>query len=219
MYKINWEFNKKRADFTNRLIPESNIKSAGVSMKEVRSTAKELDTLDIEINYIEDILVKGIKIASSKIEFKDKIKLLNDFKPLVVSWIVTDGISCSFKLKKDEKAEAFNYFISLVDDKDPMIKRLGIIALMVNLLTEDNTPIILDKIADIKTDVHLLNMAIAWCFATSYCKYSEITIKYVNRLNPISKKMFLQKCRDSKKIEKSEIKVLTNVSINSNVTI
>ena len=219
MYKINWTYNKSKADFTNKLIPESNIKSCGIPIKEVRLKAKELTTHDIEINYIEDILVLGINIAQSKLPFEDKIKQLNDFKPLVISWLVTDCIACSFKINKAEKDLAFKYFLSLLYDNDPMIKRFAIIILMDNFLTEDYLCTILNNIANIQSDIHLLNMGLAWFFTTSFIKYPEITTKYVKYLNPIAYKMFLQKCRDSKRIKKDEIKVLTNVSINSNVSI
>ena len=68
----NYSDRERKAKFTNSLTPESPYKSAGVSVLEVKKLAKTFDSDDIEINYIEDVLLKGFIIAFKKESFSEK---------------------------------------------------------------------------------------------------------------------------------------------------
>ena len=63
---------ERRSAFTNRLIPESPYRSAGVPIPECRKIAKGLGSDDIELVYIEDVIIKGIVIFSSHEPFEKK---------------------------------------------------------------------------------------------------------------------------------------------------
>ena len=129
------------------LIPESPLKSLGIPMPVCRDIAKNLSSDDIEIRYIEDALVKAIVIFSRKEAFCEKKKKIETLLPYLVSWMLTDVVSSSLLYRKEEKQEVFDYFFSLMDRKEDMTKRLGIVALMdLDFLTPENLPAVLEKI-------------------------------------------------------------------------
>lgn len=191
---------ERRSAFTASLIPESPYPSAGVTVPECRKIAKSLKSPDIEIRYIEDILIKGIVIFSKKESFIDKIPQIEAFLPHLVSWMVTDIAGPSLYCRKEDRDEAYSYFLSLIDRDEEMTKRLGIVTLMSGFLTHDRIAEELGKITSIHTDHYLLQMAAAWFTATAYTKFPEETIPYFMRLDENIKKKAKQKCRDSRRI-------------------
>ena len=116
---------ERRSAFTSSLIPESPYPSAGVPVPECRKIAKSLKSPDIEIRYIEDILIKGIVIFSKKESFSDKIPQIEAFLPHLVSWMVTDIAGPSLYCRKEDREEAYSYFLSLIDRDEEMTKRLA----------------------------------------------------------------------------------------------
>lgn len=192
---------ERRSAFTNRLIPESPYRSAGVPIPECRKIAKGLGSDDIELVYIEDVIIKGIVIFSSHEPFEKKKERIESFLPLLVSWMVTDIVSSSLWYCRDEKSEAEAYFTSLLDRQDEMTRRLGIVALMnSDFMRQDSVCGMLERLAGMHTDHYLLSMAIAWYYATAYTRFSDLAYPYFGHLDLPIRKMARQKCRDSRRI-------------------
>ena len=194
---------ERKSAFTNKLIPESPLKSAGVSVPHLREIARTISSDDIEIVYIEDVVIKGICIFSRKESFDEKKEKIESFLPLLCSWMVTDIVSSSLYYRKSDEEKVYSYFLSLIDREEEMTRRLGIIALMKRQFMEgEKGDEILSKLVRIHTDHYLLQMAIAWYFATSYTYFPEKTLPYFRKLDiPIQKKA-RSKCRDSRRISK-----------------
>lgn len=193
---------RKKA-FMDSLIPESPLKSLGIPMPVCRDIAKNLSSDDIEIRYIEDALVKAIVIFSRKEAFCEKKKKIETLLPYLVSWMLTDVVSSSLFYRKEEKPEVFDYFFSLMDRKEDMTKRLGIVALMdLDFLTPENLPAVLEKICTLDCKSYLLSMAAAWYVATAYTYFADLTVPCFSRLDPQTKRRAMQKCRDSRRISR-----------------
>lgn len=194
---------ERRKAFTEGLIPECPLPSAGVSVPECRKVARSLDGCDIEIVYIEDVLVKGIWIFSAKEPFRVKKERIEAFLPLLVSWMVTDVVTSSLHLDKCDEEEAYTYFLSLMDRSDEMVRRLGIVALMRRaFMTRERMEEVLDRLTAVRTEHHLLAMGAAWYLATAYIKDPELALPYFKRVDSLIAKMARQKCRDSRRLDK-----------------
>ena len=201
--KIDWSVypdRERKAQFTQRLTPESPYKSAGVSVLEVKKIAKTLDNDDIELNYLEDVLLKGVIIVSKKESFSEKIKKLEKFYPLFISWMATDSVAPCLYISKKDKKEAYEYFISLTQDKDPMTARFAFVVLMDHFLSADTVDEIMKKAISINTDHYLLKMGIAWIVSSCYIHHPDETSKYFSLLDKEISRMAKQKCRDSKRV-------------------
>lgn len=207
----NYSDRERKAKFTNSLTPESPYKSAGVSVLEVKKLAKTFDSDDIEINYIEDVLLKGFIIAFKKESFSEKRVNLERFYPLLVSWMVTDSVGAALSIPKKDKKIAYDYFINLTASPIPMTARFAFVVLMSHFLTEDTIDEIMTKAVSIESNNYLLRMGIAWLTSTCYIKYPNQTYKYFSLLDKEISKMAKQKCRDSKRVSlenKERLKLL-----------
>lgn len=207
--KIDWTVfpgRDKRKAFTDRLIPDSPLKSSGVSIPQARKIASALSLDDeIEFEYIEDVIVRGIIIFSARISFEEKKELIEAFLPFLCSWMVTDIVSSSLWYRKNEGEAVFSYFFSLIDRKEEMTRRLGIVALMDrSFMDEEHISMMLDKISEIHTDHYLLNMGAAWYFASAYTRLPDLAYAWYPRLDDTVRKMARQKCRDSRRISQQD---------------
>lgn len=212
--KVDWSVypdREKRAEFNNRLTPESPYRSVGVSVPEIRKLAKTMSSYDIEVNYIEDILLMGIIISSSRKPFQEKIKDFSFYEKYIVSWMATDITSSSLYLKKNEYEEAFSYFRSLLGRKEPMVQRFGVVNLLSSFFTEEYWKRSMDEIIKIESDHYLLNMAIAWALSVAYVKHPKEAAHYFALLSPEVKKMAKQKCRDSRRLTPEARALLTDL--------
>lgn len=201
--KIDWNVypdRERKAKFTQSLTPESPFKSAGVSVLEVKKIAKTLNDDDIELNYLEDVLLKGIIIASRKESFSEKKQKLEGFYPLFISWMATDSVAPCLYIPKKDKKDAYEYFINLTQDKEPMTSRFAFVVLMDHFLSADTVDKIMEKAIGIKTDHYLLKMGIAWLTSCCYIHHPDETSKYFSLLDKEISRMAKQKCRDSKRV-------------------
>ena len=186
--KIDWSVypdRERKAQFTQKLTPESPYKSAGVSVLEVKKIAKTLNDDDIELK---------------KESFSEKIKKLEKFYPLFISWMATDSVAPCLYISKKDKKEAYEYFISLTQDKDPMTARFAFVVLMDHFLSADTVDEIMKKAISINTDHYLLKMGIAWLVSSCYIHHPDETSKYFSLLDKEISRMAKQKCRDSKRV-------------------
>ncbi len=190
----------KRAAFNEGLSPGCTLPSCGATMSEVRKKAKEVQTDDIEIHFIEDAVVKGLVVFSKKEPFETKARSIEGLRPCLVSWIVTDALPSSLYFKKAEKEDAYRFFLSLLEHEDEMVRRLGAITLMSRFLEEERLGELLPSITAVEAESHLLKMAIAWFMATSYTKFPDETAPFFKALSPEVCRMAKQKCRDSRRI-------------------
>lgn len=201
--RIDWSVypdRERRAAFTDKLIPESPYRSAGVPVPEVRRLARSLDSADIEVNYIEDILLIGIITASRKESFAEKRPALEAFFPYLVSWMATDVIASSLYVRKKDEEEAYHYFLSLTSDSEPMVARFAVVNLLSSFLTAERRDEILSTLLGLRSDHYLLSMGIAWLFSVSYVKWPEESADYLSALSPEIRKLAKQKCRDSRRL-------------------
>ena len=173
---------EKRKAFTESLTPESPLPSRGLTMAECRTIAKSLDDDDIEIGCIEDVIIRAIMIFSRREPFCRKRERIETLLPQLVSWMVTDTVSSSLWYAKREKDEVYGYFLSLVS--------------------------LLDTIADVRSDDYLLQMAVAWFFATAYTYHPDESLPFFARLDDVIRRRAVRKCRESRRITPQRLEAL-----------
>ncbi len=212
--KIDWGVypdRERRSAFTKRLTPETELKSAGVTIPDVKALAKTISDDDIEIVYIEDVILKGLIIVSRKEPFSEKVKGLERYYPLITSWMMTDTVAPMLYIKKCDRDEAYGYFMSMSESSDPMTARFAFVALMSKFLSADTVSEIMSAAVKVKSGHHLLRMAVAWLTATCYTKYPEETVPYFRDLDEDVKKLAKQKCRDSRRVSETWKAMLSRI--------
>ena len=200
---------EKRKAFTESLTPESPLPSRGLTMAECRTIAKSLDDDDIEIGCIEDVIIRAIMIFSRREPFCRKRERIETLLPQLVSWMITDTVSSSLWYAKREEDEVYGYFLSLVSRTHPMTRRLGIVALMDrDFLCPRHLDELLDTIADVRSEDYLLQMAVAWFFATAYTYHPDESLPFFARLDDVIRKRAVRKCRESRRITPHRLEAL-----------
>lgn len=186
--------------FQEKLIPNHDYPIYGIQVPILRKIAKEIDDIDFEIRYHEDVLLRGFVIAGKKIGVEEKLSLLNTQLPLLSTWDETDTLASSLKFGKKEIERAYSYFSALLDDERIYVRRIAVVWIMSNR-TKVSTPLDaqLESIAKVKNDDYYIAMALAWALSSYYITDKELTKPYIEKSDEVVKKMTAQKIRDSRR--------------------
>ena len=194
-------FDSKKAAFFDKLNPSSKYKSSGASIPELRKLAKRIKKEEIEIVYIEDILLLAIIIASDNKCFQERKIEFESLTDYLVSWSVTDIFASSLKFSKKEEHLYYEYFLSLCDREDEMSVRLGLVTLKTRFLKAENIDAILSKLVKIQTDHYLLNMGAAWTFSEAIILFPDIALPYYSKASEVIRKLTRKKCLESFRVK------------------
>lgn len=195
--------------FTQKLSPEVKLPMLGIRMPDLKSLAKELGFLEVEVNYNEDVLIQGLMIANLKEPFSVKKEYIERLLiPNLTGWSTVDIFACNNKIKPAEMNDYYSYFTSLLYREAPMTIRLGIVSLLASFIKEKYLLDSLESISKLRTEEYLVRMAIAWYMATAYTKFPDKSFSYFKNLDSITLKMAKQKCRDSRRVSEENKKNL-----------
>ncbi len=128
--------------------------------------------------------------------FNKALEYTKKYLDFVDNWANCDTlIPKSFKNK-----DIVGFSKELINQKHVYKIRFGIICFMKFICPKDG----LGVVFDIKSDEYYINMARAWYFQTMFVKDFNLTYDFLskNKLDDITLKMTLQKCRDSLRISK-----------------
>lgn len=172
---------KKYQAFNNPII-NSSVPSLGVRTPELRKIYKQLTLEQAEAfplhKYLEIDMLKGMVVASVKMPFCEKAKLLSDFASSIENWAVCD--SNTIRVPKSEQRQYFNFFLEMLSSDKPFACRYGIVNLMSSYLSEQYID---DVFAGLKKITlwgeYYVDMAVAWLLATAMAKLPEKTRGYM----------------------------------------
>lgn len=194
-------YNSKNAAFVEKLNPTSRYRSSGATIPELRKLAKKINKEDIEIVFLEDILLLAIVVAEEHKPFDEKKLDFDILTNYLVSWSVTDTFASSLEYDKKEKSLYYEYFLSLCDREEEMSVRLGLVTLKSRFFDEENIEEILSKITQIKTDHYLLNMGAAWTLSEAIIKYPEKALLSYEKYSDEIRRLTRKKCLESLRVK------------------
>ena len=86
---------------------------------------------------------------------------------------------------------------------------LGIVALMDrDFLCLEHLDELLGTIADVRSEDYLLQMAVAWFFATAYTYHPDESLPFFARLDDVIRRRAVRKCRESRRITPHRLEAL-----------
>ena len=186
--------------FSQKLIPNLDYPVYGIQVPLIREMAEEIEDLDFEIRYHEDVLLRGFIIAKRKTPVEEKLALITTHLPLLSTWDETDTFASSLKFRKKEIDKAYEYFYSLLSDERIFVRRIAVVWIMGNRkkvsasLKEQ-----LDGISKVRNDDYYIAMAVAWALSSYYITDRELTKPYIDKADDVIRKMTMQKIRDSRR--------------------
>lgn len=203
-------------DFHQKLTP-TKYEILGIRMPQQRKIAKDILKTDItsflqvtKNEYYEEVMIKGLVIASIKEEKQFK-KELEQFLTLIDNWAICDSFCNSLKIIKTNPSKYFTYFLELLKKEEPFTIRVGLIAILNWYINEEYLKDILKSIDQITIDHYYVNMGISWLLAEIYIKYPNIAEDYfkVTKINDFTMNKTISKIRDSYRVSKEEKEKLT----------
>lgn len=204
----------KYRDFQSSLVPGmKNNYILGVRMPVLRDMGKEIakgnpkSYLNVSSNdFYEERMLKGIVLGLIKTEsFDEFVMLCDDFVSEIDNWAICDcfcvGLKHSIKIYKEEFFEYINKYIK---SANVWSVRLGLVIMLDYYLDSEHIDIVLDRCDSITSDFYYVSMAQAWLVATAFAKCRDKTMLYMhnNSLDDVTFNKAVQKCIESKRIDK-----------------
>lgn len=181
---------KKYKEFHGTLCNTCKYEIIGVRVPELRNLAKEIvkenfiEFLeDNDINYYEEVMLKGLIIGSAKLSFDETCKYLKDFIPIIDNWAVCDITCSNLKITKKYMDEMWKFLFPYAESNNEYEIRFAIVMYLSYYINQEYLQEIFKIIESIKNDGYYTKMAIAWLISIAYIKEKNITMKFLNNTN------------------------------------
>jgi len=161
-------------------------------------------------NTYEEWIIFGLVIGYSKLDFNDKLDLLDKYIINIDNWASCDIVCANMKDFKKNKEKGYKYILKLINSNKCWNVRFGLVLLLDFYINDDYLDDIFNICNSIKFDEYYVKMAIAWLISICYIKYKDKTLEYLknNNLDKFTYNKVLQKIIESSRIRKSEKETL-----------
>ncbi len=211
---------KNYQKFHKSLCPNTN-NIIGVKVPVLKDYAKSLlkkyDFEDlynnIDNNYYEEVLLKGLLICFSKRSFESIKDYIGNFIPLIDNWAICDIFCASLKFSNKEKRELRKFILKYKNSNKEFELRFMIVMILDHYIEEEYLDENFKMFESIKSNDYYVEMAISWALSISFIKYYDRTYKFFKnaKLSKFVHNKTISKVCDSKRVsdeKKSKLKKL-----------
>lgn len=205
---------EKYRDFQIKLMPTVDKNTViGVRIPELRKLSKKLENNDFGWDYYEEKMLHGFYIGAKNMPFESRIKLLEEFIPMIDNWAVCDIACSSMKFINKNREEFFEFLKKYMYSKDEYSLRFVCVILMSYYIDDEYIDFVLDYYSNLKSDYYYVKMAVAWGLSVAFVKYQEKVLPLLEskKLSSDVQNMTISKIRDSYRVDsklKAYIKTL-----------
>ncbi len=198
MYK---EFHKSLGTNLN-----PNVELIGIRMNIIKEITKNLiktyniDYLlnNIEENYHEQVLMKGLIIASNKnLPFEQLNEYIKYYVNKITDWSLCDSFCSNLKISKKYLKELWPLINEYLNSKKEYEVRFGLVMILNYYLSDEYIDTVFNIINNVKLDKYYVKMANAWLISYCFIKYFDKTFEFY------SSKIFIDKWTYNKGIQKA----------------
>lgn len=209
----------------HKKICQTKYEILGIKIPILRKIAKELvkqyDYLELLNNinndYYECVMLKGLIIGNIKISFEERINLINEFLPLIDNWAICDIFISELKFIKEEPQLFLDYIEPFKNETSEYYLRFYIVSLLNYYINDKYIDYVLDSMLKIKSDYYYVKMAISWCLSICLIKYFDKTLEFLNQnkenIDKWTYNKALQKGMESFRINNENKKILKSMKI------
>ncbi len=209
----------------HKKICQTKYEILGIKIPILRKICKDLlkqyDYLELLNNinndYYECVMLKGLIIGNIKISFEERINLINEFLPLIDNWAICDIFISELKFIKEEPQLFLDYIEPLKNETSEYYLRFYIVSLLDYYINDKYIDYVLENMLKIKSDYYYVKMAISWCLSICLVKYFDKTINFLNdNKDDFDKWTYnkaLQKGMESFRINNENKKILKSMKI------
>ena len=160
---------------------------------------------NIDSEYHEEILLKGIIIGSEKDPEKTK-QYIKDYVPLINNWATCDSFCSNLKIIKKNKNDFWNFIQPYLKSNKTYEIRFGVVMLLDYYIEKERLEEIFEILKNIKSERYYVQMAVAWALSVCLVKYYDETYEFLKN-NKLSNFVFLKtisKANDSYRLTKEQ---------------
>lgn len=202
--------------FNSKLCPDTKLEMLGIRIPVLRNLAKEIlkENLPWEdfvknenTTYFEEVILQGLLIGYSKLEFEEKIKFIKLFVPRIDSWAICDTFVPTLKIKKADLEKYWKFIIPYTNSKKEFEIRFAVISMLDYFITEDYVDEVIKILDVINHDGYYVKMGVAWTLAEIGIKYNSKAMIYLkgnNNLDKFTYNKTLQKMIESFRIDNNQ---------------
>lgn len=161
----------------------------------------------------EEWIIFGLIIGYSKIDFEDKLKLLDKYIDGIDNWASCDIVCANMKDFKKNMDKGYEYILTLIKSNDLWKVRVGVVLLLDFYINDKYINKLFKIFDDIKNDEYYVKMAVAWAISICYIKYPNETLNYLNdnTLDNFTYNKAIQKIIESTRVTKTDKEMLRNM--------
>lgn len=205
--------------FNEKFCPDTNKELLGIRIPELRKLAKKIvkqDDWDLWLKsssdkYFEEVILQGLVIAYSPLDFKEKLPLIKNFVPKIDSWAISDTFVPTLNLKDSDLNLAFEFIKPYFTSKNEFDVRFAVIVLLYYFIIDEYIEDVINILDKINHEGYYVKMAVAWCLAEIGIKYNEKLMNYLiekNSLDDFTYNKTLQKMIESYRITNEQKDIL-----------
>lgn len=176
----------KYKKFHSNLCPGIN-NILGIRVPILRNFAKELikdysfEELynNIDREYYEEIMLKGMLIGLSKNNFEKVKTYIKDFIPLINNWAICDTFCAGLKITKKNKIEMRKFILNYQNSNKEFELRFMLVMILDYYIENDYLEENFKIFNKIKRADYYVEMALAWAISVCLVKYYNETLSYL----------------------------------------
>ena len=208
---------KKYRDFNMAIIKETSYPVIGIRIPELRKLTKELlkqDDVVFKDKYYEEVLVHGLYIAGYKCDFKQKIKMIEQFLPLIDNWGICDSFVTSIKDIRKNKELYYPYVLKYLKSRKQFYQRYSFVVLLAYYIEDEYLDDLYRIIKQQKYNGYYSKMAGAWLLSYLFMKYFDKTLSFIkdNTIDDFVLKKGIQKAKDSYRLTNKQKNILRTLN-------
>ena len=151
-------------------------------------------------------IIWGLTIDRVKCGISERFELIDRFLPHIDNWAICDTFCCNAKWasKPCDRDAVWDYAIGLTRTDGEFTRRVGIIFLMCNFLTESDIDRTFEAVSAMglhQGEPYYVRMGVAWMLATALAKFPEKTVRFVDSSDLPSdiKSLYIRKAKESRR--------------------
>lgn len=204
--------------FHSKLV-ETKYEILGIRLPIQRRIAKEICQGDIisflectKDNYYEEIMIKGLVLASVKDE-NLFLNYLDSYVSQIDNWGICDSFCNSLKIVNKNKKFWFSYFSNYINSKEEFRVRVGLIVFLNFYMEKEYIQQIFDIIDSITLDKYYVNMGTSWLLCECFIRFREETLIYFSKskVNAFTFNKTISKIRDSYRVSSEDKEYLKSL--------
>ena len=204
----------KYKEFNKKLCPDTKREMLGIRIPILRKFAKEIlkneeyNWKDFVRNektqYFEEVLLQGLVIGYSKLDFDEKLEYIKIFIPRIDSWAISDTFVPTLKIKEKDLEKYWKFILPYTKSEKEFDVRFSVISMLDYFINDSYVDEVIKILNKIKHEGYYVKMGVAWTLAEIGIKYNEKAMEFLRNENSLDKFTYnktLQKMIESYRID------------------